>query len=79
MPLPDLFGITLLTDEAFQPEVPSEAIAGTDLDADSPAIVVHLKDYLLLHHPTLHEKLTADHQPAAGIRRSSRRSRISLG
>jgi hypothetical protein len=60
LPLVGLLGITLLPDDAFQPDVPSEAIAAADLQADFPAIVTHLRNYVLLHHKTLYARLAAD-------------------
>jgi hypothetical protein len=57
-PLLSPLGLTLLGENAFSPDVPSEAIAAADLQADFPAIVTHLKNYLLLHNTPLHDKLS---------------------
>ena len=39
-------GLTVVGEDAFSPDVPSAAIAATDLQVDFPAIVTHLKNYL---------------------------------
>jgi hypothetical protein len=52
-------GLTVVGEDAFSPDVPSAAIAATDLQVDFPAIVTHLKNYLTLHNPDLHGRLSA--------------------
>jgi len=59
LPLLPALGVTLIQEDAFDREVPSAAVAANDLQADFPAIVTHLKNYLVLHNPTLHESLGA--------------------
>lgn len=60
LPLVELLAITLLTDDHFEPDVATESIAATDLQADFPVIVTRLRNYLLLHHAALHAQLTPE-------------------
>jgi len=58
-PLLDVLGIVLLDHDAFQPDLSSDAAIESDLQADFPAIVTHLKNYLVLHQPDLLERVAA--------------------
>ena len=60
LPLIDLFGVTLLTDSDVQPDVPSEAIVPTDLQADLPTIVNRLRNFLIRNHDALHKRINAE-------------------
>ena len=60
LPLVDLFGLTLLTDSDIQPDVPSQAIVTTDLQADFPTIVNHLRNFLVRNHDPLQKRITAE-------------------
>lgn len=60
LPLVGVLGVTVLADEAFRPDVPSDAIAANDLQPEFPAVITHLRNYLVLHHPELHGRLTPD-------------------
>lgn len=59
LPLLPALGVTLIQEDAFERDVPSAAVAANDLQADFPAIVTHLKNYLVIHNPALHESLGA--------------------
>ena len=52
-------GLTAVDEGAFSPDVPSAAIAATDLQVDFPVIVTHLKNYLAVHNKELHSRLSA--------------------
>lgn len=58
LPLLEALGVRLIHEDAFEREVPSTAIAANDLQAEFPTIVTHLKNYLVLHNPALHDSLT---------------------
>ena len=58
LPLLPVLGVNLIQEDGFERDVPSAAIAANDLQADFPAVVTNLKNYLVLHHPALHESLT---------------------
>ena len=60
LPLITIFGITPLTDSNIRPDVPSDAIAPTDLQADLPVIVNHLRNYVVRNHDPLHRRIVSD-------------------
>lgn len=59
LPLLPALGVSLIHEDGFERDVPSTAIAANDLQADFPAVVTHLKNYLVLHNPALHDSLSA--------------------
>jgi len=67
LPLVDLFGVTLLTDSDIQPDVPSQAIVTTDLQADFPTIVNHLRNFLVRNHDPLQKRITAERWHTLGV------------
>lgn len=59
LPLLPALGVILIQEDGFERDVPSTAVAANDLQADFPSVVTHLKNYLVLHNPALHDSLTA--------------------
>jgi hypothetical protein len=53
-----LLGVHELRESDFEADIPSHvAAAETDLQSEFVAAVGHLKDYLAVHHPSLHDRL----------------------
>jgi hypothetical protein len=57
-PLANMLGVVVLGEDATRPGVPAAALAGGDLQDEFPAAIGHLQDYLVLHHPSLYEKIS---------------------
>jgi hypothetical protein len=58
-PLLPLLKVELLDEGNFEAEIPAHLITGSfDLQDDFVTAVGHFQDYLAVHHPSLHEKLS---------------------
>ena len=53
-------GITVLGDDAFEPDVPSPLLAVSDFGAELPRHVMRLRNFLVREAPVLHERVPTD-------------------
>jgi len=56
-PLIDPLGITVLGDEAFEPDVPSSLLGASDFESALPEHVTRLRNFLVREAPSLHDRV----------------------